>query len=413
MPGIRICITAALLITLCGTHLDAQQRPASPVVPTRELVNGIVVLTHRADAFTRAPQWSIAAEPIATAGGVDAPDFDLTNVAVVELLTDGRLVTLARIGSRLLVFRADGRGEQSLGRQGKGPGEMVRPTGLVRAAGDTILVPDAANNRINWVVPGKGFIHEKPLPVIPNGQFIHPVGVMRSGALVLSTGGLVQNATADTVTRPVASIMLYSPRTDSASIVATIPDLELVQIATRYRGRPNTTSMPLRFSRRALAVAWDTVIATGSGDGYRIDLRDAAGRVRSSLQVQVPRRPVTKAIRDSAVAASLRRFEGQQAERMVDPAESRRIEQAQPVADSLPPYQLWFVSPNRTLWVVDAIAPNDTKGAATAFRQDGAIVGRLQWSRSGYPIAFGDDRVVFRDADADGVVSLKVFRIRR
>src|SRR5688572_10626722 len=83
VPGIRICITAALLITLCGTHLDAQQRHASPVVPTRELVNGIVVLTHRADAFTRAPQWSIAAEPIATAGGVDAPDFDLTNVAVV------------------------------------------------------------------------------------------------------------------------------------------------------------------------------------------------------------------------------------------------------------------------------------------------------------------------------------------
>jgi hypothetical protein len=117
-------------------------------------------------------------------------------------------------------------------------------------------------------------------------------------------------------------------------------------------------------------------------------------------------------MRDSAIAAGLARLEGSQAERMVDPAESRRIERALPVADSLPPYDTWFVSPDQTLWVLDASAPGETTGGATAFRQDGTIVAQLTWSRQGRPVAFGDDRVVMRDVDADGVVALRVFRIQ-
>jgi hypothetical protein len=259
----------------------------------------------------------------------------------------------------------------------------------------------------------KGFVAEKPLPPIRNSAFIRPVGVLRTGELVLSTAGLGQRGIADSVTRPTASVVLISARADSATVVAALPDLELLLIPTRYRGRVGSESMPLRFGRSARAVAWDTVIATGSGEGYRIDLRDATGRVRSVLRIPVPRRPVTKAMRDSAIGSALRQLEGAQMGAMVDPAESRRIEQVRPFADSLPPYGIWFVSLNQTLWVMDASAPGDTKGAATAFRQDGAIIGRLTWSRPDEPVAFGDDRVVMRQADADGVVSLRVFRISR
>jgi len=84
---------------------------------------------------------------------------------------------------------------------------------------------------------------------------------------------------------------------------------------------------------------------------------------------------------------------------------------AAPFADSLPPYGPWYVTPNRTRWVVDAWAPGETAGAATAFNQSGAIVGRLQWTGRGMPLAFSDDRVVFRELDSDDVVSLKVYRI--
>jgi len=49
--------------------------------------------------------------------------------------------------------------------------------------------------------------------------------------------------------------------------------------------------------------------------------------------------------------------------------------------------------------------------SATAFRIDGAIVGRLQAGRARKPVAYGSDRVVVREEDEDGVVSMKVFRI--
>ena len=96
---------------------------------------------------------------------------------------------------------------------------------------------------------------------------------------------------------------------------------------------------------------------------------------------------------------------------MVDPAESRRIEQINPAADSLPPYSRLLVSPAGTLWVIDASAPGDSTGGATAFRHDGAILGRLSWRGRGTPMAFADDRVVMRETDEDGVVALRVFRI--
>jgi hypothetical protein len=414
MRCLHLSTAFGVLFSVGSAHAAAQSTPSSPgpVLPTRQLVDGVVVLQHRAGAFERAPQWSLAPAPLATAGGPAAPDYDLTYARAVEILSDGRLVTLAPVGNRLFVFAPDGRGEKSLGREGKGPGEIMAPGGMSRTTGDTLVIPDAANNRLNWLVATKGFVAEVPLPAIVNGHFVRPVGALRTGELVMSTAGLVQTATADTLTRPPASVVLIAPKAVNATVIATLPDLELMRIPTNYRGRAGMETMPLRFGRNAMAVAWDTVIATGSGDGYRIDLRDATGRVRSSLRVPVPRRPVSRAMRDSAIAAAIARFDAPSAERMVDRDESRRIERVRPVADSLPPYGNWFVSPNRTLWVVDTSAPGDVAGGATAFRQDGTIIARLTWSRQGQPVAFGDDRVVMRDVDEDGVVALRVFRIQ-
>jgi hypothetical protein len=259
----------------------------------------------------------------------------------------------------------------------------MRPTGMTRAGGDTIIIPDGANSRINWIVPSKGFVAMSPMPPLPSSGErryrgdLRPVGVLRSGDVVMSTAGLVQQAVADSVTRPTSLVAVWSPRTESATIVASIPDLELKLVETRYRGRVYMQSTTLRLSRSAMAIAWDTVIATGSGEGYRIDLRDAKGQLRSALHVAVRRRPVTKEMRDSVIAEGLRRLDAPRSEGTVDKAESRRLEHIYPFADSLPPYGHWFLSPDRTLWIVDPSTPADTTGGATAFRQDGAVIGRL------------------------------------
>jgi hypothetical protein len=409
-------LAAVTLLVTGAPHLIGQsnRQAGTAVLPTRELEAGVTVFRHNADAFTRAPQWSLTATPIATAGGAaGGAEFDLTNVRNVELLSDGRMATLAPIGNRLLLFAANGRGERTLAREGKGPGEIMAPGGMTRGAGDTLIVPDPGNNRVNWVVAGRGIVASKPLPKINKGTFVRPVGVMRSGQVVMSTAGLVQSGVADRVTRPTASILLLSPRGDAAKVIAEIPDLEVLRLPTRYGGTAGSETMVLYMSRWAMAAAWDTVIATGSGDGYRIDLRNPNGDMISSIRVATPRRMIPKATRDLMIANVLRQFEVNTGEAMVDPAESRRLAMATPFADAMPPYGGWFVSPDRTLWIVDPVVPGATTGSATAFRQDGAIVGRLAWNGTGTPMAFGTDRVVMRESDADGTTALRVYRINR
>src|SRR5687767_8054803 len=95
--------TAIALLLCIGSAVAAQPAPARPAIvpPARRIVDNVVLLEHTSDAFTRAPQWTLASAPLATAGGADAPDFDLTHVRAVAILSDGRIVTLSPVGNRL------------------------------------------------------------------------------------------------------------------------------------------------------------------------------------------------------------------------------------------------------------------------------------------------------------------------
>src|SRR5688500_20261771 len=90
--------SGALLVMASSIGIaQARRGNATPVLPTREVVDGVVRLTHRADAFVRAPHWSLASEPLFTAGGADSPVYDITNAREVELLSVGRMVRVARV----------------------------------------------------------------------------------------------------------------------------------------------------------------------------------------------------------------------------------------------------------------------------------------------------------------------------
>ena len=146
---------------------------------------------------------------------MDAPDFNLTNVSHVQLLVDGRMIALSPVGSRLVVFAPDKRPERVLGKRGKGPGELMAHSGLARTRGDTLLIPDPSNDRLNWVVPSKGFVATRSLPALPplpSGRYVTPVGSMKSSELVLSNAGTVQAARAGAVTRPTASVIMLASK---------------------------------------------------------------------------------------------------------------------------------------------------------------------------------------------------------
>lgn len=407
------CVIA---LTLTPMYTAVAQTPASgsrPLPATARMVNGVTVMEHTADAFMRAPRLMIDPRPVAVAGGMDGdPNYDLTYVSSAEFLPGNRIATLAIIGARLMVFGADGKPEWVLNRMGKGPGDLMAPRNVLALGGDTLLLADAANQRLNWALPGQGIVTTQTIAVGSARTFSTIAGRLPGSRLVLHSFSTVRSATADTVSRPPAPLGVLEPGRDSVREIARIPGFDMVSFETRFRGRPMMQRMLLRFSREAHAIVWDTLIATGSGEGYTIDLRNAEGQVVATLRVPVPRRPVTQAARDAQIASELKRFEGPQSERMVDAAESRRIAREQPFADSLPPYSGFFVTRGGTLWVVDAIAPSDTGWSATAFRRDGAILGRLEVQGRSRPVGFTDDRMAIRSEDADGVVTFRVHLLR-
>lgn len=408
--------SVVLMLLVQAPATGAAQGPASaarPMPATTRVMDGITVMEHAAEAFARAPRLTIDTRPLAVAGGSDGdPNYDLTYAGSVQFLPDNRIAALAIIGARLMVFGADGKPEWVLNRMGRGPGDLMAPRNVVWLGGDTLILADAANQRLNWAIPGQGIVTTQTLAVGSARTYSTIAGRLPGNRLVMHSFSTVRSATADTVARPLAPLGVLDAGRDSAREIARIPGHDMVTFETRFRGRPMRQRMTIRFAREAHAIVWDTLIATGSGEGYVIDLRDADGRIVASLRVRAPRRPVTQAARDAQIAAELRRFEGPQAERMVDANESRRIAREQPFADSLPPYSGFFTTRGGTLWVVDAIAPSDSGWSATAFRRDGAIMGRLAVSGRGRPLAFADDRVAVRTEDEDGVVGIRVYRIR-
>jgi hypothetical protein len=405
-----------LLPCLCAVSLRAQA--GSPVLPARRTVAGVTILEHDASAFERAPKWSISATPVATAGGGNARSaFDLTDVYDAALLSDGRLFTVAS-GSKMLLFGVDGRGEKVVGRPGKGPGDFTLILGFARH-GDTLLIPDPSNNRLNYVVASRGVIAMKPLPARPRPPFsnYNSVGALRNGELVILPNVLMplpRGTRPDSVIRQPMPMFRLSADASTLRPVAELPGTETIVSRTRYRGTPGTQTTAVKFGVRPSAIAWDTVIATGSGDTYQLDLRAPTGAIVSSLRVaRLTRRPVTKAMRDSVIVAYIRNLEGHLPERLFDKAETIRLTRTQPFADSLPAYGAWFTTPDKTLWVTDSRTDFDPGGSATAFRQDGAILGRLAWRGAGVPLAFDDTHVVLKVVDDDGLVSLEIHRIIR
>ncbi len=379
--------------------------------------NGVQQLTFPPDAFSRVPQFTMDSVPVAVAGGANGTgEFDLTWVNLVHVLSDNRLVAFANIGASLLVFGADGSEERVIGRLGRGPGEFTRPGGVSVLPGDTLFLSDVPNNRLNWVLPDGQFVRTSTIQwerLRNNAESV--AGVLPDGRLILHSAGRVESTTSDTAFRS-AALVEVQPITGARQSIASIPDLAELTVLQRVRGRDQRINKVLSFTPRARIKLWDTLVTTSQGDVYRISMRAPSGTLLREISIPLRRRPVTQQMKDDAIATALAavemfRSEGEGNTYTKD--EQRANALLTPSADSLPLIQDLFVTPNGTLWVLDNAAESGTDGQMlTAYRSDGAMLGRLRIPDDARPMAFGNDRVVLRVLDEDDVVALHVHSVR-
>lgn len=413
---IATLVFAAGLLAACGSAAPPESVLSrdGPVLHDTATANGVLVMHHSADAFERAPQWTLDPKPAVVSDHGD-PQFDLTKVSQASLLQDGRVIAIDRIGGgRLMLFDAEGRPERILARSGQGPGELVRPDQPITLEGDTIVVLDGANRTVNWYTAADGYIRSAPLAgTVDPGCF--PGSWQLTDGQFIGLGGCssmsppTEGASRDSI--PVVSHTLDFSEFDT---VLMVPGYELQAVETRRRGRSNVYGYPLRYGQYTTVTALDSrlVVASGVG-GYVLELHNISGELVGKITVDRSRIPVTDVMRQVLIDRELAQINSPNGEGRVDANEDRRLAREVPFADSLPPYSRVYTGTGGLIWVVDPQTLVDTAWSATAFTTDGAIIARLTSSRPGGPVWFGRDRVIVRETDADDVVRFAVYRIRK
>ena len=98
---------------------------------------------------------------IGAAGGV-------RSIERIALLNSGGIVLLDRTGLQVVVIDRSGAPIRAFARGGQGPGEFSRAVSFVVMMGDTVVVPDIANGRVNrFLISGK----------VVDGLALEPVGL--------------------------------------------------------------------------------------------------------------------------------------------------------------------------------------------------------------------------------------------
>ncbi len=426
-----VAVVACWLLQGCGSDAGADRKgtgvPAAGaggsgsatgggIAPQVDTVDGIPRWFHDSAAYANAPRWSLDATLIGeTPGAGGDAAFDLTYSDVVRLTSDNKVVALAAIGNSLTIFSAEGKPLHRYFRTGKGPGDLMRPAGLSVLSGDTILIPDDGNQRLNWVHVDKGVVRSAPVQPLAGTEQLYlreHVGEVDGKLIGVAVRYGNPRPGDDTTGRDDMRVLLLEQSGARMNQVAQVLGAAVVPYETRYRGRVEVQRTPPRLAHQTSFALWNSRVVVGAGPGFELTIWSMTGTPVSRLVVAAPRAAVTKAMRDALMATELAQMNGPQMEQMIDPAESRRLVEARPWADTLPAYYGLFPATSDMLWVASYPLPGAKEPwSATAFGSGGQLVGRIQGRSSGVPLAFGTDRVVVREEDEDGVARLRIYRL--
>ena len=369
---------------------------------------GVRILEHTTDAPDRAPNsLSLIPGPLAIIGKNDTTHRPLEGF----LRGPGDARRVDGLLYRWSPFRSaapDGSRRQRIGRAGAGPQEF-RDADISRGRGDTILVTDAGNSRIAWVTATKGVIRTRALNLRRPGYSFGPIAQFDHDTLIMGVASYTPQFTKPGK-RNQFPVGLLTSANDSIRIILPLEGGEMVAsspaLAARLRGM---TTVAVRYAPNPVTTGWGTGFLAVRPDHWKLDLFQPNGKLVESVRIPVRRVAVTAQLRDRDVEGTIAAMQ-RRATKPIDVAAERAVHRDFPYPDSLPSFQDVKTTSGGIAWVRAVTLGGDTTWTYTAVALDGRILGRL--TGTGHvPVAFGDDRVVLRDEDSDGVVTWRVMRV--
>lgn len=404
------CESKAASSTNGGGAAPTADVPTRSMKPTVRTDSGVTVHSFDTTAFAATTQYVVESTPTAVLDNTDAnSDTSVARVDRAIFLSDRSFVTYSRMNTRMILFDSTVKPIRILARFGSVPGDLGRNQTLARTQHDTLVVADFSNRQINYYSSQK-FVRLSPLSSVVDERANQLAGVLPDGTLVLHSAGRLPEYFPNGRSKHDAVLMVMNQQ-GLSGLIGDIPDMTIATMRTGWDGERTRMALPLRMGPSAQVIVWDSLIATGNGESYRVAFRNVSGKIVSALEINAPPRLTTTSMRDADLAyriAELEYIDGKAAVR----GEKLRLWKAWPVADTIPAFGGFFVSPNNTLWITSVPVPGDTTWQATAFNTRFEMTGRLAFTGPGVPIGFGDDRLVVRIAGVDEVATLRVFRFR-
>jgi hypothetical protein len=318
--------------------------------------------------WTPSAQWTLEEE--LRIGAVEGdPDYQFGQIGLLAVDSRDRIFVLDAQARHVRVYSPDGAYEQTIGGPGAGPGELgQQAAALYMGPGDTLLVPDLANQRVNRYAPDGTSLGSFPL------RLEHGIPM----AINATRTGVVAEQV-----RPLS--LPDRPARDSLDVIVTLATDGSV-LDTLMTFLPGGTidfggsapSVTLFSPEPSWQLTDDMHLLFGISDNYRISLFSPDGELQRIVTKPFVQDPITE--RDQEM---MMEFFEQQVRDAVPPQAVQeaiaRMRQVMSFADFYPAFAAMQMGPQGSLWVQHIQSPStlsEEELAAWDFTQD---IGARQW----------------------------------
>lgn len=329
---------AVAMVSVAGFGCSADSPVAREWAGTVHDSAGVTVVANPvAGLWTEATAWRLEEE--LRIGVVDGdPMREFGFIAGLAVDDAGRIYVLDSMAREIRIFDPDGRFVSAFGQAGSGPGELNSPSAVLIGRGDTILVPDVRNGRVQRFLPDGSPAGHAPMD--PARGF--PLAwATRDGLLLEELRPHPSSASAD------ASRTLVLLRDSGGEVVDTLLEIRSSGALSFRNGMPRMVAFS---PEPRWALLQDGRLVSGRLSAYRLEIRDRNGRLGRVVTKSFEPRP----LRDSdrrALRERIRAFYG----RGPLSADREHMIRTMEFGTHFPAFANLFGGPHGTLWVQGAL----------------------------------------------------------
>lgn len=403
-------LIAVAVVSAAGSGCSADSRIAREWAGTVYDSAGVTVVANPvAGLWTETTAWRLEQE--LRIGMVDGdPMREFGFIAGLAVDEAGRIYVLDSMAREIRVFDPDGEFLSAFGQRGSGPGELALPSAILFGRGDTILVPDVRNGRVQRFLPDGSPAGHSPMDLAGG----IPVDWHARDGLLLEE--LRPHPFSASGEAPPALVLL---RDSGGEVIDTLLEMRSSGALSFRNGMPRMVAFS---SEPRWALLEDGRLASGYLSAYRFEVRDPGGRLEWVVTRPFERRP----LRDSDRRALLERIRASYGRGPLS-AEREHMIRTMEFGTHFSAFANLFGGPLGTLWVQQALQVSSLEPDEMAsfglhaiaapeydiFDREGRYLGTMTPPRGFDPMMAREEHIygVQRDdLDVQYVVRLRVVR---